>query len=323
MDTLMAEEPRSLQTAVLFFFFLSPLLPLTFLPPADIVIGCKGAKIAFPEVLRGVVAGVGGIPNAVYHSPQIAPYLLTGAPIPQHILETHLLTEVVEADKVLPTALRWAKEITAASPEAVWTTKEQINLHKAGLGVNDVVGASFDSELSQRLYRGDNIKEGLRSFVEVRRFSYFSSVLPDRVDPFLVDRNASRSGRTLRGLLGRSCRKGLAMEGEEGEDGNANLFSAHSRRSESKHASAAILFRAHSTNTAAGQPGATFHSRFLRVCRALLRPNRNQGRLRLAVLPSCSLGAFCRRLLASASTTSCYNHDERLSTPIRQAGFFR
>ncbi|GAA5891041.1 hypothetical protein JCM6882_006397 [Rhodosporidiobolus microsporus] len=134
----------------------------------DIVIGCQGAKIGFPEVLRGVVAGVGGIPNAYLHSPTFAPYLLTGQPLPQSLLETHLFTEVVPAEQVLPTALAWAKKLTAASPEAVWATKQQINLHKAGNGINEVVMKSIETELSQKLYRGDNIKEGLRSFVEKR-----------------------------------------------------------------------------------------------------------------------------------------------------------
>lgn len=122
--------------------------------------------------MTGVVAGVGGIPNAFWHSPQLVPYLLTGNPIPQRVLETHIFTEVVPADQVLPTALKWAKQITDASPEAVWVTKEQINMHKTGMGVGDIVYASLDTEQSQKLYRGANIQEGLRSFVEVRLLLY-------------------------------------------------------------------------------------------------------------------------------------------------------
>ncbi|BGP12680.1 hypothetical protein JCM10213v2_000597 [Rhodosporidiobolus nylandii] len=136
--------------------------------PTDIVIGCEAGKVGFPEVLRGVVAGVGGIPNAFLRSPGFLPYLLTGTPIPQALLKTHLFTEVVPADSVLPTALEWARKITAASPEAVWATKEQVNLHKEGKGMNEVVMESIGAELSQRLYTGENIKEGLSSFVERR-----------------------------------------------------------------------------------------------------------------------------------------------------------
>jgi 1,4-dihydroxy-2-naphthoyl-CoA synthase len=70
----------------------------------------------------------------------------------------------------LHTALKWAKQITEASPEAVWVTKEQVNMQKTGMGVGDIVYASLDTEQSQKLYRGANIQEGLRSFVEVRTF---------------------------------------------------------------------------------------------------------------------------------------------------------
>lgn len=177
--------------------------------PADIVIGVKGVKIAFPEVLVGVCAGVGGIPNSFARSPQLAPYLFTGAPIPTHILETHVLTEVVDKpEDVLMAALKWAKQITLASPESVWLTKEQINLHKAGRGINDVVVESFESPLSKALYRGDNIKEGLRSFTEVRFLSLLLTFPAPLELMTLSCRNASRYGGTHRGSrASRSCRR--------------------------------------------------------------------------------------------------------------------
>ncbi|GAA5958507.1 hypothetical protein JCM3765_007901 [Sporobolomyces pararoseus] len=134
----------------------------------DIVIGCEGAKFGFPEVLRGVVASVGGIPNAFLRSPQFTPYLLTGVPIPQELLKTHLFTEVVPADKVLPTALEWAKKVTAAAPDAVWATKEQINLTKDAKGVHGAVSESLNSQQMTDLFAGENHREGLNSFVEKR-----------------------------------------------------------------------------------------------------------------------------------------------------------
>ncbi|GJN91578.1 hypothetical protein Rhopal_004601-T1 [Rhodotorula paludigena] len=136
---------------------------------ADIVVACTGCKVGFPEVLRGVVALVGGIPNAFLRSPALVPYLLTGNPIPSHILETHVFTEVVPQEQVLDAALKWATQIVEASPEAVWVTKEQINLTKAGSGVNGTVVASLETEQSKALWGGDNIKEGLKSFVEKRK----------------------------------------------------------------------------------------------------------------------------------------------------------
>lgn len=115
----------------------------------------------------GVVAAVGGIPNAVRRSPQLTPYLLTGEPIPHHLLAAHIFTEVVPTNEVLPAALRWAAKLVDASPEAVWATKEHINFHKDGLGVSAVVDAALETEVSKQVYRGENIQEGLRAFVEV------------------------------------------------------------------------------------------------------------------------------------------------------------
>jgi len=85
----------------------------------DIIIGVEGGIVCFPEVRRGrlpsptrsmitiltlvhvgVVAGVGGIPNLMLRSPAMAPYLLAGLPIPQALLNAHVLTEVVPRDQV-------------------------------------------------------------------------------------------------------------------------------------------------------------------------------------------------------------------------------
>ncbi|KAK4058011.1 hypothetical protein OIO90_000750 [Microbotryomycetes sp. JL221] len=134
----------------------------------DIVIGCQGAKLGLPEVKRGVVASVGGIPNLVTKCPALIPYVLTGEPMPQHLLIGSVLTEVVHADKVVSTALGWASKVISCSPDAVQVTKQQINLHKDGLGIHQVVYKSLETELAQRLYSGQNLKEGLKAFVEKR-----------------------------------------------------------------------------------------------------------------------------------------------------------
>ncbi|GAA5926301.1 hypothetical protein JCM3775_000981 [Rhodotorula graminis] len=136
---------------------------------ADIVIAAEGIKVGFPEVKRGVVAGVGGIPNAFHRSPQLVPYLLTGNPIPTNLLEHVVFTEVVPADKVQDAALRWALDIVDNSPEAVWVTKEQVNLTRDGNSLQDVVIKSLETEQSERLYVGENLKEGLKAFVEKRK----------------------------------------------------------------------------------------------------------------------------------------------------------
>ena len=134
----------------------------------DVVVSFTGNKFAFPEVKRGVVAAVGGIPNALQRSPMLLPYVLTGDLIPQHLLDRHLLTSTAKtASEVLPEALSWARRIVTNSPDAVMASKEQANLHKEGLGVRDVVEQSLKSDMVRDLFSSANFQEGLRAFSEV------------------------------------------------------------------------------------------------------------------------------------------------------------
>jgi hypothetical protein len=168
-------------------------------------------RLLFHEVahnfssIPGVVASVGGIPNLVRRSPAMGPYLLAGLPIPQRLLEQHVFTTVVQKHKVLPTALEWAARIVACSPDAVWVTKEQINLVKDGKGINEIVRESMNSELAAAMYDGENLKEGLRSFVEVRfGLNRFRTKLTFAFTPFR--RRGSHSGAIRLLLAVRSFR---------------------------------------------------------------------------------------------------------------------
>lgn len=135
---------------------------------ADIAIGVRGALFGFPEVKRGVVAAVGGIPNAIARSPVMAAYLLSGEPVRDEHLVSHIYAELVgTADEAVERALEWARRITSSAPDAVWATKEQIVFAKEGAGVTECVERGIKSELSEALFASENYKEGLRAFVEV------------------------------------------------------------------------------------------------------------------------------------------------------------
>lgn len=96
----------------------------------------------------------------------MAPWILAGLPIPQHLLEAHVYTEVVEPSQVMPAALRWAKSLIECSPDAVQITKGQISLWREGKGVEAVVTESMDRHSAT--YAGPNVLEGLKAFGEVR-----------------------------------------------------------------------------------------------------------------------------------------------------------
>ncbi|KAF8346096.1 enoyl-CoA hydratase/carnithine racemase [Amanita rubescens] len=137
----------------------------------DIIVASSDAKFSFPEVKRGVVAVLGGIPRiARICGHQFASeLLLLGKTVGADEAQTRFgfVNTVVPADKVLSTAIDLAKEITRNSPDAVQSTKVALLLAQK-YGVEEAFRTHVWSLESKRVYEGDNIKEGLRAFVEKR-----------------------------------------------------------------------------------------------------------------------------------------------------------
>ncbi|KAG6891628.1 hypothetical protein C0992_001313 [Termitomyces sp. T32_za158] len=138
---------------------------------SDIVIAGTGAKFALPEVKRGVVAIQGGIPRlAQIVGHQLASeMLLLGRTIDAAEAQTRFgfVNRVVPPSEVLSTALAVAREIAANSPDAVQSTKEGLLLSQR-LDYHQTHLAHAASPVSTRVYKGTNIKEGLRAFAEKR-----------------------------------------------------------------------------------------------------------------------------------------------------------
>ncbi|KAL8293367.1 hypothetical protein RQP46_000068 [Phenoliferia psychrophenolica] len=116
--------------------------------------------------VHGMVASVGGIPNSLSHTPLFFPYLVTGQNIPDHLLKTHLFTDVVPAAQVLATAHRWAQAIVDCSPDAVQVTKVQKNIFMEEEGLKEVVEEGL--RRNGGVFAGENARDGLRAFVEKR-----------------------------------------------------------------------------------------------------------------------------------------------------------
>ncbi|CAO1632620.1 unnamed protein product [Sympodiomycopsis kandeliae] len=151
----------------------------------DLVISSSRAKFALPEVLRGVFAAQGGIPRLVRStSHQLASeMLLTGRTFTaKEASRIGLINKIVEVGgKVVPEkgqklvlkeALRYARMIIAASPDAVRITKKAILNARDGVldetAVDATTAESLKSVESRSLYVGSNIREGLSAFKEKR-----------------------------------------------------------------------------------------------------------------------------------------------------------
>lgn len=73
-------------------------------------------------------------------------------------------------------AVEIAELIAANSPDAVVVSREGIKLGWEGIGAEDGSRLLVDT-WAKRLYEGENIKEGLRAFVEKRKPKWVDSKL--------------------------------------------------------------------------------------------------------------------------------------------------
>ncbi|RFU80386.1 hypothetical protein TARUN_1852 [Trichoderma arundinaceum] len=137
----------------------------------DLVIASANAKFCFPEVKRGVAPFAGAMPRLVrtIGKQRAMELMLTGRVLPAQEAKEWALVNVVcpEGRNVVDEALEWAKVIAENSPDSVIVTKQGINWGWEGVGADEGTRVS-NSLWHHKLLAGDNIKEGLTSFVEKR-----------------------------------------------------------------------------------------------------------------------------------------------------------
>ncbi|KAJ5542339.1 Crotonase core [Penicillium sp. DV-2018c] len=156
---------------------------------ADIVIASSRALFALPEVKRGVVALAGALPRLVrtIGKQRAMEMALTGRMVKAVEAErwglVNSVVEVGEGDSeevvgqaVVSRALQVAGEIAGNSPDSVLVTREGIKLGWEGIGAEEA-SAMLGETWVRRLNEGENIKEGLRAFVEKRKPAWVSSKL--------------------------------------------------------------------------------------------------------------------------------------------------
>ncbi|KAF9262239.1 ClpP/crotonase [Marasmius fiardii PR-910] len=138
----------------------------------DIVVASETAKFALPEVKRGVFAGAGGIPRlSLIAGHQLASeMLLTGRNITaQEAYERFgFVNAVVPASSLLSTAISYAEQIIANSPDSVQTTKVGLLLAQKH-EPEQAFELSVASAENARMNNGGNIKEGLEAFAKKRK----------------------------------------------------------------------------------------------------------------------------------------------------------
>ncbi|RYO73815.1 hypothetical protein DL766_001805 [Monosporascus sp. MC13-8B] len=141
----------------------------------DLVVASRAAAVfGLPEVGVGVVAVQGALPRlarSLGSRQRALEMALAGRSYDAaRMREWGLVNEVVEGDgaAVVEAALRWAERIAANSPDAVIVSREGIKLGCEGVNP-EVATDILIKGWYARIEGGQNMVEGVRSFVEKRK----------------------------------------------------------------------------------------------------------------------------------------------------------
>lgn len=144
----------------------------------DIVLASPNAVFALPEVKRGVAAMAGALPRLarVVGRMRAMEMALLGRNVTAgEAYEWGLCNGVAERDGsgegvrggVVEMAVRWAEDIEDNSPDSVIVSKEGIELAWEGIGVEEGTEKLLNG-MFKNMDGGENMKEGLKAFVEKR-----------------------------------------------------------------------------------------------------------------------------------------------------------
>ncbi|PNS17924.1 3-hydroxypropionyl-coenzyme A dehydratase [Sphaceloma murrayae] len=136
----------------------------------DLVLASPSATFALPEVKRGVVAIAGALPRIVrtIGRPRAMEMALTGRTVSaKEAAGWGLINGVVQGD-VVAEAVKMGQMIAENSPDAVIVSREGVKLGWEGIGAEEGSRLLID-QWYPRLLRGENIKEGVKAFVEKRK----------------------------------------------------------------------------------------------------------------------------------------------------------
>jgi enoyl-CoA hydratase/carnithine racemase len=145
----------------------------------DLIIAHADSTFSLPETSRGVVAIAGVLPRitmllGLQRASELA---LTGRVLTaREAKEWGLVNEVVEEGNVVDVALRWADKILRQSPDSVIVSRAGL---RAAFGADGADGGmnKVEEGIWQELQAGENIREGLKAFVEKRDVKWVDSKL--------------------------------------------------------------------------------------------------------------------------------------------------
>ena len=146
----------------------------------DLVLASAKAKFGLPEVKRGVIAVAGALPRVMktLGLQRASEMALLGRMYGAETMERWGVVNAVVEDEVgvVKEALRWGEEIAGNSPDSVIVTKEGLRLGWEGVGP-EVATRVLGTGMWARMQEDENMREGVRSFIEKRRPRWIGSRL--------------------------------------------------------------------------------------------------------------------------------------------------
>ncbi|KUJ10550.1 enoyl-CoA hydratase/carnithine racemase [Mollisia scopiformis] len=146
---------------------------------ADMVIADQGAQFALPEVKIGVVALAGALTRLTrtVGRQRAMEMALTGRTVSaEEAREWGIVNKVVEKGRCVEEAIRMAGLVAANSPDSVIVSREGVKMGWEGVGAEEGTRLVIENWYS-RMDGGENMKEGVRSFVEKRKPRWVPSKL--------------------------------------------------------------------------------------------------------------------------------------------------
>lgn len=146
---------------------------------ADIVVADEKATFGLPEVRIGVVALAGALTRLVrtVGKQRAMEMALTGRTLgAEEAREWGLVNKVVGKGKSVEEAIKIAQVIAGNSPDSVIVSREGVKMGWEGVGAEEGTRLLAENWYS-RMDKGENMKEGVRSFVEKRKPRWVPSKL--------------------------------------------------------------------------------------------------------------------------------------------------
>jgi enoyl-CoA hydratase/carnithine racemase len=137
---------------------------------SDLVIASENATFSLPDVKRGTAALQGGLPRLakLFGLQRAMLIALTGYVLGvQEAKEWGLVFKITKQDELIDEAVEMANLISSMSPDSIIVSRSGVRAAWEEGGIEKAMDV-ITKEYGEKLFRGENAKEGMKAFSEKR-----------------------------------------------------------------------------------------------------------------------------------------------------------